>query len=165
MNTIIGRSSIVPRFFVSLLYSFHTWKYICLYRDHLPSLIDPILSNTRYIVHASVQLLFLSLIYCRYVPIDDLVNIYEELYGQSGLATAEVIENCTRFLFLERLAPRLDHALDHPSRTVIAPRLDHALDHLEFLLLNIRNISSKIAEETFQAILKRTYWDLLRLLC
>lgn len=42
-------------------------------------------------------------IYCRYVPIDDLVNIYEELYGQPGLATAEVIENCTRFLFLERL--------------------------------------------------------------
>ncbi len=37
----------------------------------------------------------------RYVPTDDLVRIHNELYGQEVM-TAEVVDNCTMWLFLGR---------------------------------------------------------------
>ena len=40
--------------------------------------------------------------YGRYVPTDDLVNIYTELYGRSSLITGDVINHCTLLLYLER---------------------------------------------------------------
>jgi len=39
----------------------------------------------------------------RYVPVDDLLIIYEELYGEPDRMRREVIENCTMILFLGRL--------------------------------------------------------------
>jgi hypothetical protein len=38
----------------------------------------------------------------RYVPVDDLLNIYEELYGEPDRVPRDVIENCTTLLFLGR---------------------------------------------------------------
>jgi len=38
----------------------------------------------------------------RYVPVDDLVNIYTELYGQLTDVTSGVIGNCTLLLYLQR---------------------------------------------------------------
>ena len=38
----------------------------------------------------------------RYVPTEDLVNIYTELYGQSDIVTSDVIDNCTLLLYLQR---------------------------------------------------------------
>ena len=38
----------------------------------------------------------------RYIPSEDLVNIYVDMYGQSDVITADVINNCTLLLYLQR---------------------------------------------------------------
>ena len=38
------------------------------------------------------------------MPVDDLLNIYDILYDGESRMTAEIIENCTMWLFLGRCA-------------------------------------------------------------
>ena len=58
--------------------------------------------NTTKCSHLTAMCFKGLIIITRYLPTDDLVNIYTELYGQSGVVTRDVINECGLFLFLER---------------------------------------------------------------
>ncbi|CAH1773748.1 unnamed protein product [Owenia fusiformis] len=73
-----------------------------------------------------------------YVPVDDLVNIYRELYGADRMPES-VIEECTMFLFLGRLGEQLAIAKLLPKYASKSPFLVDKLN--DFFLGGVFDMS------------------------
>jgi len=55
-----------------------------------------------YCIACSTVNFCINIVLLRYVPVDDLVGIYTELYGPSSNVTRDVITACTMLLYLQR---------------------------------------------------------------
>ena len=65
------------------------------------------------------------------MPVDDLVNIYTELYGHSTNVTSDVVSNCTLLLYLQRsvklsLSP-IGLSLANDTIRYLKPRFHYAI--------------------------------------
>ena len=98
---------ILCNFFISLDYLCpYFWSVICMYFDIIPIISQSLAWLLCFIVFLHHVFFFIN---TRYVPVDDLYAIYQEMYGGIRMPR-NVIIDCTLEMYAERLGEKL--ALD-----------------------------------------------------
>ncbi|KJE93749.1 glycosylphosphatidylinositol specific phospholipase D1 [Capsaspora owczarzaki ATCC 30864] len=91
------------------------------------------------VANYELQLKFISEIGKWYIPVQDLLKIYTQLYGVNPI-NATVVEECTAWLFLGRLGERLAVAKAFPSYSKKSPFLVESF--MEFFLGGVYDMAA-----------------------